>query len=149
MAIATTSTLAIIEQDNTFLFVQETKERHRGKFSLPGGGIEHGETPEEAVVREVQEETGLIVEVDRLLGVFYRYKVEPHDRPNVAFLYHCQVTGGQVGPSDEHPIVEWFSLKQLHELAQRQVLRTPHLYGLIERYRAGQLGREQIVTLFD
>lgn len=42
---------------------------HRGAWTLPGGGVEHGEAPADALVREVAEETGLAVEVGALLGV--------------------------------------------------------------------------------
>lgn len=149
MAIATTSTLAIIERDGTFLFVEESKERAKGKFALPGGGIEHGESPEEAVVREVQEETGLVVEVDRLLAVCYRYKVEPDGKPNVAFLYACSVTGGEIRPSAEHPSITWLTLEQVAVLTAKEALRTKHLYQLLSQYQAGTLGDELVMTLFD
>ncbi|MEM1177808.1 MAG: NUDIX domain-containing protein [Acidobacteriota bacterium] len=42
--------------------------KHAGKWTLPGGGLDLGETPEGAVIREVAEETGLIVEPRELLG---------------------------------------------------------------------------------
>ncbi len=59
---------AIILHDNKLLLI----ERWRGNlhyFSIPGGGIESGETPEQTVVREVAEETSCVVTVDRLLYV--------------------------------------------------------------------------------
>lgn len=58
----------IILHDNQLLLI----ERWRGNlhyFSIPGGGIEPGETPEQTVVREVAEETSCVVTVDRLLYV--------------------------------------------------------------------------------
>ncbi len=54
-----TGTRAIIEKDGTILF-SYLGERHQ--YLLPGGGMEEGETPEANVIREVQEECGLIIE---------------------------------------------------------------------------------------
>lgn len=47
---------AVVRRDGMLLLVQERGFRH---FSLPGGGLQHGESPEEAVARELEEETGL------------------------------------------------------------------------------------------
>ncbi len=46
--------------------ISDQLAQHQGKWTLPGGGIEFGESPEEATIREVEEETGLVVQVDEL-----------------------------------------------------------------------------------
>ena len=50
------------------LLIQRGHDPHRGRWSLPGGRIEPGESPEQAVVREVREETGLDVRAERHVG---------------------------------------------------------------------------------
>ena len=67
-----------------------------------------GETPWQAVIREVQEEVGLEVAVNKLLGV-YAY---PPDN-DVIFSFRCTVTGGQVTISDEADAVGYFALSEL------------------------------------
>ena len=50
---------AIIRQNRKFLLIKKARGPYTGMFDLPGGKIEFGETPEQTLVREVAEETGL------------------------------------------------------------------------------------------
>jgi mutator protein MutT len=67
-----------------------------GRWGLPGGALEYGETAHDAVVREVQEETGLTVEVVDLLGVYTGYE---HVYPNgdvtqpICIYFRCRQVG--------------------------------------------------------
>ncbi len=75
------------------------QERAGGGHSLPGGALEPGEPPAEAVIREVFEETGLAVRPVRLLGVFggagFRVRYETGDLVDyVVSLFACKITGG-------------------------------------------------------
>lgn len=72
-------------------------------WELPGGTIEGAESPEEALLREVREETGLEVEIDAHVGNWTRAGFRPH----VAKVYRCRVRGGRLTPSSETPRVAW------------------------------------------
>lgn len=60
---------ALVEDDNRVLFVREGDSYEDATWKLPGGGVERGESREDALVREVHEETGVEVTVDDLLAV--------------------------------------------------------------------------------
>jgi 8-oxo-dGTP diphosphatase len=61
---------ALVRRDGSVLLTRVSAHGfHTGAWTLPGGGVDHGEAPQDAVRREVHEETGLDVEVGRLLGV--------------------------------------------------------------------------------
>ena len=65
------SVLAIIlNNKQEILFVRQKTGPFKGWWLLPGGKVEFGETIKDAVIREVEEETGLLVRVSKLLGVF-------------------------------------------------------------------------------
>jgi 8-oxo-dGTP diphosphatase len=59
-------------------------------YTLPGGGVEDGETPQEAAVRETHEELGLIVRVDGLVAVI-------NFRGSTQYYYRAEVLGGEFG----------------------------------------------------
>jgi ADP-ribose pyrophosphatase YjhB (NUDIX family) len=61
---------AVVLRGDAVLLVRRGVEPSRGKFSIPGGMVELGEEPEEAVVRELMEETGLVGKVVGLFGVY-------------------------------------------------------------------------------
>jgi mutator protein MutT len=63
---------AVVVQDGRVVLIRRGKEPMRGRWLVPGGTVEWGETLEEAVVREVEEETGLVVRPRELLVVLDR-----------------------------------------------------------------------------
>jgi 8-oxo-dGTP diphosphatase len=94
--------------------------RDMDAWNLPGGGIEPGELPTEAVIREVKEETGLEVAIDSLLGVYGKA-----DKPNeLVFSFLCRVTGGQLALTDESDDTRYFNIEDLPpNTSPRQVQR--------------------------
>ena len=79
-------------------------------WEAPGGRVEHGEAPWDAVVREVAEETGLVVEVTGLVGLYWRPR-----RAVLVAQFACRVVGGSAQPSDESDDVRYFELTALPE----------------------------------
>lgn len=72
------------------------RRRDNGRYGLPGGVIEFGETPDAAVLRETVEETGFTVEVMRLAAVDWKRSIA-----DAVFVFECRITGGTATPSDE------------------------------------------------
>src|SRR5512147_3199606 len=70
--------------------------RDMDAWNLPGGGLEAGELPDAGACREVREETGLEVEVERLVGVYGKT-----GRNELVFAFVCRVVGGEVAPTSE------------------------------------------------
>lgn len=65
------SAAVLIEKDGQLLLLRRAQPPWQGSWNLPAGYLEVDETPEQAAVREVREETGLDVEIDRLLGNYF------------------------------------------------------------------------------
>lgn len=119
---------AIIEQDGRVLLAHWS-EGAKGGWTLPGGGLEPGEHPEAAVVREVFEETGFEVEIVELLGVdsavipsVRRSGGPPRPLQALRVVYRCRIVGGELrnevnGSTDE---AGWFTpdeVAALHRVA--------------------------------
>lgn len=105
----------LIIKEGKILLVKRDHEPYRGFWAIPGGFVELGETCEEAVLREVKEETGLQTKIKKLLGVYSTPGRDPRQTITVAYL--LEVRGGKVKKSDEATEIGWFVLNNLPPLA--------------------------------
>ncbi|HVQ96816.1 MAG TPA: NUDIX domain-containing protein [Mycobacteriales bacterium] len=93
------------DEAGRLLLVRRGREPGRGLWSLPGGRLEADETPAEAAVREVREETGLDVLAGRLIGSVER--PGPAGRTYLIDDFACTVRGGTLRPGDDADDVRW------------------------------------------
>ena len=96
----------------------------RDEWGFPGGALEIGESAEEAVIREVQEETGLSVAVDTLIGVYTKYfdvYSNGDKAQTILFLFQCSVTGGSLNVDQEETFdLAFFDPHKAPELFNQQ-----------------------------
>ncbi|HEX6709163.1 MAG TPA: NUDIX hydrolase [Rubrobacter sp.] len=85
----------VIPSDEGVVLIRRGSEPFKGQWALPGGFVEKGETVEEAARREAAEETGLAVEISRLVGVYSDPDRDPRGH-NVSVAFLAQVLSGQM-----------------------------------------------------
>jgi len=109
-----------------FAIIMDEKQRvlfcHRTDYdlwNLPGGLVEENESPWDAVIREVKEETGLDIEVSKFTGVYSK-----PDRNEIVFSFRCNVISGELTKSDESDDFKYFSFEEIPEnISKNQVAR--------------------------
>ncbi len=98
-----------------------TKRGDNGRWCLPGGQLDSGESVSETCVREVMEETGLVVEVGHLIAVYSSpdmvlFYDDQHKYQVISFHFEVTVTGGELGLSNETTEVGYFSLDEIKNM---------------------------------
>jgi len=105
---------AIGIMDGRILLVKRGREPGKGSWAPPSGFVEVGETPEEACLRELKEETGMEGVIKRLLGVHLE-KTEVYGEVLV-IVYLVEITGGKLKPGDDAVDTKFFSKEDRPEL---------------------------------
>ncbi len=111
---------AIVIDEGKVLLIKRGRPPLLGEWSIPGGAMELGETVREAVVREVREETGLVVEAVELLGVFDRVVKDGDGK----ILYHyvlidflCRRVSGEPQASGDADDARWVGVEEINKLS--------------------------------
>ena len=129
--------VVVDETERILLARLSADEVEAGAWTLPGGGVEFGEHPDDAVLRELLEETGLEGRIEGVLGIFS--KVYPRSRAAagadlhfLGFLYRVKPTGGELrdeieGSTDR---AQWFGREELRGLRIVAVARHAIELGL-------------------
>jgi ADP-ribose pyrophosphatase YjhB (NUDIX family) len=105
-----------VVRDGKLLLVRRASRHGRGNWQLPGGFIEPDETMEQAVVREVQEEAGVLAEVEAVLGLRSRY--DPGSGNGMYVVLLLKPIGGEpIADGREVDHAGYFTLEQIEELS--------------------------------
>ncbi len=122
--------VAVLDAGN-LLLVQRGREPGRGLWAVPGGKVQLGETLTAAAIREVEEETGLIVELGDVVWV--GESIGPGDPPQWHFVltdFVGAVVSGTLLAGDDAFQAKWVPLEEAGALPL-----TPTMYSLLERLR--------------
>jgi 8-oxo-dGTP diphosphatase len=118
----------VVEKDGKLLMVQSAKEAVYGKWVIPGGGIEEGETVEQAGEREVFDETGLTVEI---VGRLFEKTVgTPENGRHITFS-RALYKEGEIVPSDELLDAAFLTRAQIAEFRDSDAL-TPLMLEVLD-----------------
>lgn len=111
---------ALIFQGDEILLIERGREPLKGQWSLPGGAVETGEHLEDAITREVREETGLEVVPVQLALIFERLMHDDEGQTEYHYVlidYLCEIRGGVLCAGDDSNCARWFPVEELDRLS--------------------------------
>ena len=106
----------IVFNDGQILLVKRKNQPFKDKWALPGGFVEYKERIEDAVVREICEETGLKTKVIDLVGVYSDPNRDPRGH-TITIAYHLEECGGRLEHGDDAADAKFFKIDDLPDLS--------------------------------
>lgn len=126
----------VVDDTDKILFVRRNRAWHKeahGKWEFPGGKIDFGETLEEAVIREIKEESGYTAKIVQLLPkvLSKKWVFENEESQQILICYVCKLVSGELTLGD-HGVSEinWFSIQDALKLDC-----LPGIHEFLEEYR--------------
>jgi 8-oxo-dGTP diphosphatase len=110
------TTDGIIIKNSKILLIKRKYEPFKGKWALPGGFVEYGEKVEDAVLREIKEETGLITKIKEIIGVYSDPNRDPRGH-TVSIVFLLDIITGKLRAEDDASVVKFFNFNKLPDLS--------------------------------
>lgn len=107
---------AILQRGSKILLIRRKNEPFKGMLALPGGFVNQGETVEDAVKREVREETSLEVEPIDILGVYSNPNRDPREH-TLSVVFVAIILSGNEKAQDDASKLEWVELSNVQTAA--------------------------------
>jgi len=107
---------AVILRENKILLTKRNNTPFVGWWDLPGGFVDHGESPEEAIAREMREELGMAIKIKKLLGIYpgtYPSATEPFYVLSVVYMVEPLTKEFGIMDKEELKGFKWFKKKEL------------------------------------
>jgi ADP-ribose pyrophosphatase YjhB (NUDIX family) len=124
---------AVVVRDGKALIVKRAHEPRKGEWSLPGGLLELGESLQDAVRREIKEETSLDIDVGPVIETFDRVHRDDHGKIRYHFVivdYVCWPNGGEAVPGSDAEDVAWVSADEIDDYKVNAHAKAVILKGL-------------------
>lgn len=108
----------VFDEHGRILLLKHTYRKF--EWGIPSGGLEYKEQPTDAMVREFHEETGMKIEIEKLLRVS-----SAREFPHLSIVYLCKITGGEFKPSHEISEMKYFDPSDLPVMlfAEKDLIR--------------------------
>jgi 8-oxo-dGTP pyrophosphatase MutT (NUDIX family) len=132
MRVEPTATALIVNSQGRVLLIRRTKDPWKNLWGFPGGHVDKGETPRQAIIREVREETGLSASPGRTPIEVFLYQV--HDHCHKSHLFKCAVHGGSRVRRPE----EWRHEGKLRWCSPKKKDLNPIVKYVLEKYLTGK-----------
>ena len=105
-----------IVKDKKLLLIKRNIDPYKDKWALPGGHVEYGERVEDAVIREVFEETGLKGKIAKIVGVYSDPNRDPRGH-TITIVFMLKIISGELKSGDDASDAHFFDINDLPDLA--------------------------------
>ena len=104
----------IIIKDDKIILIKRKYEPYKNSCALPGGYIEYNEKAEDAIIREIFEETGIKTKINKLIGVYSDPKRDPRGH-TISIIYELKIINGKIKSGDDASEVDFFKFDNIPE----------------------------------
>jgi 8-oxo-dGTP diphosphatase len=104
----------IIIKDDEIILIKRKYEPYKNSWALPGGYVEYNEKTEDAIIREIFEETGIKTKINKLIGVYSDPKRDPRGH-TISIIYELKIINGKIKSGDDASEVDFFKFDDIPE----------------------------------